>query len=368
VFDDVVDALATGGRRLSRWTPSTSRAVGLTAGVLALLAGAVALPFAGPPYSIGGLIGAALAATLLVAAMVFARALGDARTGTAFALVATVYAGVGGLLVLAGDTPPSSLTVAHVAVAATLAMVAATVASIGVPGATPVFLAAGVVAAAVLATMGLAALFDIRPAAGAAVTVLAASATLPLLPMLAYRLVGLPVPNVPTERDQLLSDGENVNGIRILELARRADAFLAALVSALAVIVAGTALLVAGGRAARASSRARAGTAVAGPGPLVPAPRAAAAAAAGGRGSRSRPPRWPCSPGPIRSPAWSACSGRRSRSRPPASASAWPASGARTRRCGAACWTWSRCCSSSPWRPWSSGRPGCSSGSAPSAG
>ena len=246
VFDDVVDALATGGRRLSRWTPSTSRAVGLTAGVLALLAGAVALPFAGPPYSIGGLIGAALAATLLVAAMVFARALGDARTGTAFALVATVYAGVGGLLVLAGDTPPSSLTVAHVAVAATLAMVAATVASIGVPGATPVFLAAGVVAAAVLATMGLAALFDIRPAAGAAVTVLAASATLPLLPMLAYRLVGLPVPNVPTERDQLLSDGENVNGIRILELARRADAFLAALVSALAVIVAGTALLVAG--------------------------------------------------------------------------------------------------------------------------
>ena len=246
VFDDLVDALATGTRdRLGRWTPATTRLAGLTAGVLALVAGAVALPFAGPPFAAVGLTGLVLAVALLAVAIVSARALGDARTGTAFAVVATVYAGIGGLLVLAGDRPLSQLTFAHVAIAATVAIVSATVASVGVPVAAPIFLSAGISAAAVLGTMGIATAFDITPAAAATGTVVVAYAVVPALPMLAYRMVGLPVPKVPTEREHLRQEVETVDGVRVLDLARRADAYLAAMLSAVAFISAGTAILVA---------------------------------------------------------------------------------------------------------------------------
>jgi type VII secretion integral membrane protein EccD len=246
VFDDLVDALATGTHdRFGRWTPTTTKLAGLTAGVLALVAGAVALPFAGPPFPAVGLTGLALAVALLAGAVVAARALGDARTGTAFAVVATVYAGIGGLLVLAGDRPLGELTFAHIAIAATVAIVSATVASVGVPPAGPIFLSAGICAGAVLGTMGIAAMFDASPAAAATGTVVLAYALLPAMPMLAYRLVGLPVPKVPTEREHLRQDTETVDGVRVLDLARKADAYLAAMLSALAFISAGTAILVA---------------------------------------------------------------------------------------------------------------------------
>jgi type VII secretion integral membrane protein EccD len=159
--------------------------------------------------------------------------------------VATVYAGVGGLLILAGDRTLGQLTLAHVAIAGTLMLVAATVASVGIPGAAPIFLCAGICAGAALVTTGVSAGFGIGAPAAAAVTVLVSSASLPLLPMLAYRMVGLPVPSVPTEREQLRQEPAGVDGARILVLARRADAFLAAMLTALAIINAGAAILVA---------------------------------------------------------------------------------------------------------------------------
>ena len=245
VFDDLVDALATGARaRSGRWTPSISRTAGLTGGVLALLAGVAALPFAGSPSALGGAVALTLAVALLVVAVVFARALGDGRSATAFALVATAYAGVGGLLVIAGGRPLGELGFPQVAIAATLVLVAATVASVGVPGAAPIFLCAGACAGAALVTTGISAGFGIGVPAAAAVTVLVSSATLPLLPMLAYRMVGLPVPTVPTEREHLRQDPGAVDGARVLGLARRADAFLAAMISALAIVNATAAILV----------------------------------------------------------------------------------------------------------------------------
>ena len=224
--------------------PTISRTAGLTAGVLALLAGVVALPFAGPPSVLAGAVALTLAVALLVVAVVFARALGDGRSATAFALVGTLYAGVGGLLVLAADRPLGELGFAHVAIAATLVLVAATIAAVGIPGAAPIFLCAGACAGAVLVTTGISAGFGIGVPAAAAVTVLVSSASLPMLPMLAYRMVGLPVPTVPTEREHLRQDPGAVDGARVLTLARRADAFLAAMLSALAIINAAAAILV----------------------------------------------------------------------------------------------------------------------------
>jgi type VII secretion integral membrane protein EccD len=212
--------------------------------VLALTGLAAGLATAGPPYDLAGIVSLGLGVTLLVVAVVYARAIGAARAGAAFGVLATVYCGLGGLLTALGDHGLGDIGVAHTIVAVGVAAVAAAVAATGVPLAAPLFLAVAEVAIAVPACLGIASLLDGGPAAGAAGVVVLAYAFLPALPMFAYRLAGLPRPTVPTEREHMLEETEAVDGVRVLELGRRADAFLAAMLSALAVISAGTAVLV----------------------------------------------------------------------------------------------------------------------------
>lgn len=245
VFDDVVDAVATAAReRTGRWNPATTRALGLTLGVMALLGGAVAVLLAGPPQLPGGLVGLSLSAALLVAAVVLARAVGDSRSATLLALVALAYAAVGGALVLAGDRTVGQLAPAHVLVAATAVVLVAAAAAVGVGDAEPVFLCGAVCAIAVLVAAAIQVLFGASTAAAAAVTVTVVFAMLPLLPMFAYRLGRLPDPSVPTEPDHLRQDEHSVDGRQTFERSDRADAFLAGMLSALAVIGAAAAAVV----------------------------------------------------------------------------------------------------------------------------
>jgi type VII secretion integral membrane protein EccD len=245
VFDDVIDTLATGATdRRGRWTAAATRTAFLVLAVLALTGTAAGLVTAGPPYSVPGLVSLGLGATLLIVAVVYARALGAARAGAAFGFLSTVYCGLGGLLVSLGDRRLGELGVAHTIVAVGVAAVAAAVAATGVPTAAPLFLAAALVAVAVPAGLGLSTVLHGGAAAGAAAVVVVAYAFLPALPMFAYRLAGLPRPSVPTEREHMLEETETIDGTRILELGRRADAFLAAMLAALSVISAGTAVLV----------------------------------------------------------------------------------------------------------------------------
>lgn len=245
VYDDLVDVLAVGTRgRPGQWTQQSTRLAGRVGAILVLLAGAPALLFAGPPYLAAGVIGLALAPGLLVAAIVFARALDEAVIGTAFGLVATAYAGVGGLLILAGDRPLSRLTLAHVAIAVTAAVITAAIAGSGVPAAGPVFLGTAVVAAAVFATLGLSAALGRGVASGAAVTVTLAYAMVPAMPMLAYRLAGLPRPSVPTDREHLRQETETVDAAKVSQLGGRTGFFMSAMLATLSIISAGAAVLV----------------------------------------------------------------------------------------------------------------------------
>jgi type VII secretion integral membrane protein EccD len=245
VYDDLVDVLAVGTRgRPGQWTQQSTRLAGRVGAILVLLAGAPALLFAGPPYLAAGVIGLALAPALLVAAIVFARALDEAVIGTAFGLVATAYAGVGGLLILAGDRPLSRLTLAHVAIAVTAAVITAAIAGSGVPAAGPVFLGTAVVAAAVFATLGLSVALGRGVASGAAVTVTLAYAMVPAMPMLAYRLAGLPRPSVPTDREHLRQETETVDAAKVSLLGGRTGFFMSAMLATLSIISAGAAVLV----------------------------------------------------------------------------------------------------------------------------
>jgi ESX secretion system protein EccD len=83
-----------------------------------------------------------------------------------------------------------------------------------------------------------------------------AFASVPALPMLSYRLAGLPIPSIPTDPEDLKSDTETVAGSHVLALSERADEFLGGMLGALAVIggCAALALALTGGRPGMALS------------------------------------------------------------------------------------------------------------------
>lgn len=238
VFDDVVDAVATATQnRAGRWGPQDTRRFSVLLAVLALVGGAVAVLFAGPPQLAGGIAGLSAGVVLLIAATVLSRAAGAGRTGTAVALVALAYAAVGGLLLLGGDRDLSGLAAPHVLLAATALVVFAAAATIGVGGAGPVFLAVTGLGLA----LGLAAGVSMALDAVAAAAVIAAVAfgLVPALPMLAYRLARLPIPSIPTGPDDLKADAETVNGQRVLAQSDQAERFLTGLLWTVSIVVLG---------------------------------------------------------------------------------------------------------------------------------
>ncbi len=243
VFDDVVDAVATAtNEKPGRWHQSTTRLFGLTLGAIALLAGAAVLLFTGPSQLLPGVIALGSAVLLLVAAVVLARAVGDSRAGVVVAAMAMVYGAVGGLLITAGDRSLTDLAGPHALLAVSAVLVVTVVAAIGVVDAAPFFLATGVVTVALQATTVVCLLFEVPPSAAAAIVATVAFASLPALPMLAYRLARLPIPTVPVETEQLKTDDETVDGARVLQRSARADGFLTGMLGALSVIGAAAAV------------------------------------------------------------------------------------------------------------------------------
>ncbi|MEV6344880.1 type VII secretion integral membrane protein EccD [Actinoplanes sp. NPDC051851] len=245
VFDDVVDAVATATQdRAGRWQPATTRSFGVGLGLIALLAGVLAVLFAGPPQLPSGLVGLGVAAALLVGAVVLSRALADSMTAVAFALTAVAYGAAGGLLLFGGDRALTDLASPHVLTAATVALLIVAIASVGVADTAPVFLGAAICAVA-LAVGSLIALLTDSGGAGAAAAIAAiALSALPSIPMIAYRMGRLPIPSVPSGPEELKADTESVDGAAVLAASQRADGFLTGILSAIAVICAFSAIVV----------------------------------------------------------------------------------------------------------------------------
>jgi type VII secretion integral membrane protein EccD len=240
VFDDIVDAVATATQnRAGRWQVENTRRFALACATAALLAGAIALLFAGPPTVSAGAVGLGVGLALVVTAAVLARAFGESRSSSVLALVALPYALVGGMLLLAGHRTLAGLGAAHILVGATAFIVYAAFATLAVGQATGVFIGAGAAGLALGAGASISLAFDARPAAAAAVVAALSFAVVPALPMLAYRLARLPVPSVPTGPEDLKGDAETVDGLRILALSERADEFLTGLLGTVAVVLLG---------------------------------------------------------------------------------------------------------------------------------
>ncbi|MFD1150618.1 EsaB/YukD family protein, partial [Saccharothrix hoggarensis] len=121
-YDDLVDVIASGLGRT--WGPRHTRLAGLVAGDALVLLGLVPLARLGSPWWSWG-----VAAVLLLAGVVLARAFGDTGAGAAVAVPALPFAGLGAVLLLGTD---HGLGAPHVLSACSAVLVAAVVAFLGV--------------------------------------------------------------------------------------------------------------------------------------------------------------------------------------------------------------------------------------------
>ncbi|HEX5540324.1 MAG TPA: type VII secretion integral membrane protein EccD [Micromonospora sp.] len=239
VFDDVVDAVATATQdRPGRWQEANTRRFALLLGAAALLGGAAAALFAGPPHLPGALAASAMALALLIAATILSRALADRPASRLLALVGLAYAATAGLLMIAGDRDVTALGSPQVLLAATTLMIYGSAATVAV-GDAPIFLGSAAVGLALGVGAAICLAFGATPAAAAAVVAAIAFGAVPALPMFAYRLARLPIPSIPTDPDDLKNDTFSVNGRRILARSDLAATFLTGLVGTVSIIIVG---------------------------------------------------------------------------------------------------------------------------------
>ncbi|HEX5594629.1 MAG TPA: type VII secretion integral membrane protein EccD [Micromonosporaceae bacterium] len=245
VFDDVVDAVATATQdRGDRWQLANTRRFALLFSAAALLGGAAATLFAGPPHLPGALVASTLALGLLLSATVLSRALGNRPASRLLALVGLAYAGVGGLLMLAGDREVTALGAPQLLLAGTVLLIYGAAATVAV-GEAPLFLGAAASGLALSLGASICLIFGAPPAAAAAGVAALAFAIVPALPMFAYRLARLPIPSIPTDPGDLKNDSFAVDGRRILARSELAATFLTGLVATISVIIVGAEVVLA---------------------------------------------------------------------------------------------------------------------------
>jgi type VII secretion integral membrane protein EccD len=197
-FDDLVETIAAGARvRGPIWTAASTRSFALLASSALLAVGLVAVLGAGPAWTAPGTASVVAAAGLLIAAVVGARAYGDAAAAAVLGAFAVAYAAAGGLLAMAGGDPLGALGAPHLLVGATAGLFTSVLAAVAIGHALRVFVATGTASVAVAG--GALAGFSVGTAAAAAIVLSAAVLLIPVLPVLAIRLGKVPLP-VTTRR------------------------------------------------------------------------------------------------------------------------------------------------------------------------
>lgn len=237
VFDDVADTIATGIKEKSgRWLPQHTRATGLGVGVAFLIAGALSLTVAGPPWMLAMIVSGLLALLLIGAGAALSRALGDAAAGATIGYTALPFAFLAGLLAPARNVgmlwfgAPNLL--AGFAMTALAATISGWVIAEGLPNFFGVMVAClvGSIGAAIVMVWG-------APAPGvAALLVAVILACVPLIPTLSFRLARLPLPTAPRTAEELRNDDQELDGPDVKKRAVEAERFATGLAAGIALI------------------------------------------------------------------------------------------------------------------------------------
>jgi ESX secretion system protein EccD len=216
-YDDVVEVIAAGARRVGRsWGQAATRRCGLAVSSVVLALGLVILPLAGPPWPAPGFVALALAAVLAIVGILLSRAFSDARAGAAVAASGLPYAFAGGALLAAPeDMALNRLGATSLLLGCAALLVFSIIGYTGVAAVQRLFMAGLAASVSGLVAAGLC-LAGVSPAGSAAVAMTAAIGLLPGYPLIASSLGRLPVPELPDRPEQILEDRP---------LPRRADVF-----------------------------------------------------------------------------------------------------------------------------------------------
>ncbi|WP_248961039.1 type VII secretion integral membrane protein EccD [Sphaerisporangium perillae] len=248
VFDDVADTIATGIKeRSGRWQARHTRATGLGIAVAFLIAGALALTAAGPPWTITMIMSGVLAFMLIGAGAALSRALGDAAAGAVIGYTSLPYAFLAGLLAPAKDVGMLSFGAPSLLAAFAMTALAATVAGWAVAEGLPNFF--GVMLASMAGAAGAAIVMIWHPPPSGVAALMAAVvlACTPLIPTLSFRLARLPLPSAPRNAEELRADNQELDGPDVKKRAVEAERFATGLAAGVALVALVAELLLLGG-------------------------------------------------------------------------------------------------------------------------
>ncbi|HEY2763449.1 MAG TPA: type VII secretion integral membrane protein EccD [Pseudonocardiaceae bacterium] len=252
LFDDVVEAIAASAPDSYRpWTENTARTLGLVAGGLALLAGAVALLLAGPSLGVA-LLAAAGGVAALAAGAVIARIYGEATTGVLVAAASPALGFVGGLYLVPSQVravnPLLGLGAENLLLGCTLALVLAVASLMVVGSGTTPFVATATAATlgAIAALIGMLITDPSKAGIAAGITAVALGA-ISVLPRVTIQLAQLPLPRVPGSAEDLKEDSGLPDYTAIERRAGQAHEFMTGMISGAGAVAAVGAVVAATG-------------------------------------------------------------------------------------------------------------------------
>ncbi|MFC6087179.1 type VII secretion integral membrane protein EccD, partial [Sphaerisporangium aureirubrum] len=245
VFDDVADTIATGIKeRSGRWGARHTRAAGLGTAVAFLVAGALAMTAAGPPWRLTAVVAGVFALLLVGAGAALSRALGDAGAGAAVGYAALPFAFLAGMYAPARDVGILWFGAPSVLAGFAMTALAATVAGWAIAEGLPNYF--GVVIASLAGAAGAAVVmvWDAPvPGVAAAIATVVLACT-PLIPALSFRLARLPLPAAPRNAEELRAEDQELDGPDVKRRAVEAERFATGLAAGAALVaMAGETLL-----------------------------------------------------------------------------------------------------------------------------
>ncbi|GAA3812150.1 type VII secretion integral membrane protein EccD [Sphaerisporangium flaviroseum] len=237
VFDDVADTIATGIKEKSgRWQARHTRATGLAIAVAFLVAGALALTVAGPPWTLATIVAGVLALLLAGTGAALSRAVGDAAAGAVIGYTALPYAFLAGLLAPAKNVGLLWFGAPNLLAAFAMTALAATIAGWAIAEGLPNFF--GVMLASMAGAIGAAIvmIWEAPPAGVAALIVAIVLACTPLIPTLSFRLARLPLPSAPRNAEELRTDIQELDGPDVKNRAIEAERFATGLAAGVGLV------------------------------------------------------------------------------------------------------------------------------------
>jgi type VII secretion integral membrane protein EccD len=206
-YDDVVEVIAAGARRVGRsWGQAATRRCGLAVSSVVLGLGLVVLALAGPPWPAPGFGALALATVLAICGILLSRAFSDARAGAVVAASGLPYAFAGGALLAAPEhVALTRLGAASLLLGCAALLVFSVIGYTGVAAVQRLFMA-GLAASVTGLVAAILSLAGMSAGGSAAVAMTAAIGLLPGYPLIASSLGRLPVPELPDRPEQILED------------------------------------------------------------------------------------------------------------------------------------------------------------------